>query len=181
MTEQTFNTGDKIIILQAGIKDASLLARICANTFAQTFAADNTPEDMAAYLAGNLTAVKIAAEFDEPGAVFFLAYMDDQPAGMAKMGRSHQTDAPQEKKSMELERLYILPSFQGKRIGTALMQHCIAYAKHKGCDAMWLGVWEHNAKAQQFYASYGFTRYGEHIFQLGSDAQTDWLMMLELN
>lgn len=181
MTKQTFNKENSIIILHSGVKDAAILAHICAETFSQTFAADNSPADMEAYLSTHLTPEKIAAEFDAPGAAFFIAYLDGVPAGMAKMGRTEKPDAPAQKNSIELERLYILPKYQGKGIGAALMHHCIVYAKDLSCDTIWLGVWEYNAKAQQFYASYGFIRYGEHIFQLGSDAQTDWLMKLELN
>jgi ribosomal protein S18 acetylase RimI-like enzyme len=180
MTKQEINKQGGIIILQAGVKDAAIIAHIGAETFAQTFAADNKPEDMAAYLGANLTADSIAAEFDEPGAIFFIAYYDGHPAGMAKMGTSLKPDMPQGAKCIELERLYILPEFQGYRIGAALMDHCIVYAKDANCDVMWLGVWEHNPKAQRFYKRYGFVRYSEHIFQLGSDAQTDWLMKLEL-
>ena len=46
---------------------------------------------------------------------------------------------------------------------------------------MWLGVWEFNPRAQAFYEKYGFYEVGRHIFQLGSDPQTDLLMQKDLN
>ena len=41
---------------------------------------------------------------------------------------------------------------------------------------MWLGVWERNWRAQAFYRKWEFTVVGDHVFLLGSDAQTDLLM-----
>jgi ribosomal protein S18 acetylase RimI-like enzyme len=57
-----------------------------------------------------------------------------------------------------------------------LLQSCIDEARRTGHRTMWLGVWERNRRAQAFYRKWGFHTVGEHIFQLGSDAQTDWLM-----
>ena len=49
-------------------------------------------------------------------------------------------------------------------------------AKKKGHRTLWLGVWEHNARARAFYSKWSFREVGEHIFQLGADSQTDILM-----
>jgi RimJ/RimL family protein N-acetyltransferase len=45
---------------------------------------------------------------------------------------------------------------------------------------MWLGVWEYNPRAQRFYEKNGFRPVGQHVFQLGSDPQTDLLKQREL-
>jgi ribosomal protein S18 acetylase RimI-like enzyme len=45
---------------------------------------------------------------------------------------------------------------------------------------MWLGVWEENPRAIRFYQKLGFVEFGEHIFQLGDDAQRDVLMKKKL-
>ena len=60
------------------------------------------------------------------------------------------------------------------------MDECIAIAKAKNRDYIWLGVWERNFKAIKFYERFGFKKFGEHEFVLGDDVQTDWLMALEL-
>ncbi|NLA43929.1 GNAT family N-acetyltransferase, partial [Candidatus Saccharibacteria bacterium] len=43
------------------------------------------------------------------------------------------------------------------------------------------GVWEHNDKAIRFYEKLGFRPFGEHLFMLGSDPQTDLLMRLDVS
>ena len=73
-------------------------------------------------------------------------------------------------------RLYAGREFIGKGVGAALMRRCLDEAARLECDVIWLGVWEHNKRAQDFYRRWKFTDAGSHIFQVGSDAQTDLLM-----
>ena len=51
----------------------------------------------------------------------------------------------------------------------------------RGCDVVWLGVWERNPRAISFYRKVGFAEVGEHVFQLGSDPQRDVVMALTLD
>ena len=81
---------------------------------------------------------------------------------------------------MEIERLYVFKKFHDKKIGAALMQSCIDVALKQKCEIIWLGVWEHNAKAISFYEKWGFTKFGSHDFILGDDIQKDFLMMKDL-
>jgi GNAT superfamily N-acetyltransferase len=79
-----------------------------------------------------------------------------------------------------LLRLYTRKEWIGCGVGAALMQACIDEAKQRGCDTLWLGVWEHNARARAFYGRWGFQQAGSHIFQLGDDPQTDFLLQRAL-
>lgn len=167
-------------IISATKQDAKLLAELGAEIFYKTFASQNSAENMQLYLAETFTEEKLLTEFDEPGALFFLAYTDGKPAGYAKLGNKRAPEAIGEQSNIELERLYVHPDFQNRKIGFCLMQHCIAIAKEQGRKILWLGVWEHHPKAIRFYERVGFEKFGEHIFQLGNDSQTDWLMKLEL-
>jgi ribosomal protein S18 acetylase RimI-like enzyme len=81
---------------------------------------------------------------------------------------------------MEIVRLYVLPESIGHGIGARLMQECIDTATSRGFETLWLGVWERNGRAIQFYQKWGFEEVGSHIFQLGSDAQTDLIMQKPL-
>ena len=60
-------------IRHATAADAALLAELGARTFAETFAADNRPEDMAAYLASAFSVEQTAAELSDPRATWLLA------------------------------------------------------------------------------------------------------------
>ena len=159
--------------------DAEVLLSLGRKTFTQTFAAQNTEADMKAYLAQNFTLAKIREELKASGTTFLLAYVDDQPAGYAKLSQNQNLQLPNAKQA-ELERIYVLQKFQGQQVGKALFELCIALAKQAGDEVLWLGVWEHNQKAIQFYQKLGFQQFGQHIFMLGSDAQNDFLLKLDL-
>lgn len=167
-------------IRQAGKADAKLLAELGAEIFYKTFAAVNNPADMALYLEQTFTEEKLRGEFNEPGAIFFLAYVDSAVAGYAKLGMKRAPAAIANVPCIELERLYVHPLYQKQKVGYRLIQHCIETAKAQGNKILWLGVWEHHPTAIRFYERVGFLRFGEHVFQLGNDAQTDWLMKLDI-
>ena len=82
--------------------------------------------------------------------------------------------------AVEIERIYVLKEFQRKRIGQQMLAKTIELAKDKGAEYIWLGVWEKNIKAIRFYEKHGFEKFGEHVFMLGNDKQTDHLMKLVL-
>jgi len=63
------------IIRRAVSADAHLLAEIGARTFSETFAANNTPEDMAAYVAASFNPVQLEGELGDSR--FYLPYRRD--------------------------------------------------------------------------------------------------------
>ncbi|GAA4792702.1 hypothetical protein GCM10023231_21090 [Olivibacter ginsenosidimutans] len=54
-------------------------------------------------------------------------------------------------------------------------------AKQRKTRYIWLGVWEDNQRAIQFYKKNGFITFDKHVFTLGNDKQTDIMMKLQLN
>jgi ribosomal protein S18 acetylase RimI-like enzyme len=78
--------------------------------------------------------------------------------------------------AIEIVRLYAEQSAIGKGVGSALMRSVVDLGREKGKKWIWLGVWEHNHRAIAFYTKWGFEKFGDHPFILGSDTQTDWWM-----
>lgn len=118
----------------------------------------------------------LAGELFDPDTIFLVAELDGETAGYAKFKLDAREEGIQGERPIELCRLYALDKFIGKGIGRALMLEFFAIASDLNRDVAWLGVWEFNYRAQKFYEKFGFTKCGEHVFQLASDAQTDWLM-----
>ena len=156
--------------------DANLLAELGARTFLETFAADNTSEDMAAYLASNFNLAQQTAELAHPASMFLIAEVDGVAAGYAKLHAGEPAKGIEGAKPIELVRLYASREWLGRGVGQALMRACLDEARRAGYETIWLGVWERNARAQAFYRKWDFRVVGEHIFQLGSDPQRDILM-----
>lgn len=165
-----------ITILSASNLHADIITRLSHTTFTETFAHCNSEEDMAMYIANDMSQERINGELLDPDNTFFIAFVNDTPAGFAKVRSSKNPAELAGQKAMEIERLYVLAQFHGHKIGAALMQHCLDTATLSGCSTVWLGVWEHNQKAIAFYQQWEFTFFGQHIFTLGTDDQTDLLM-----
>jgi ribosomal protein S18 acetylase RimI-like enzyme len=174
------NCTGMLSIITAGTEHASLLSKLSTITFFDTYSNYNTPENMTKYCDNNFTTEQLATQLIEPNTVFFIAFFNGMPAGFTKMRRAENPEELIGKKHIEVERIYVLKDFQGKKIGYELIQRCIEYATQSHFEVIWLGVWQQNAKALAFYQKIGFTIFSKHSFLLGDDDQTDWLMKLEL-
>lgn len=169
-----------LFIRYATKDDAALIADISRQTFYDTFAADNTREDMEKFLGEQFTKGRLMLEVGSPGNEFLLAYKGDAVAGYVKLREGKVPMELKGKNTLEIARLYVIKEFIGERVGAQLMQRSLEIAKDKGKDVIWLGVWEKNERAINFYHKFGFEKFGECDFLLGNDLQQDWLMKKEL-
>jgi ribosomal protein S18 acetylase RimI-like enzyme len=168
-------------IRRAEAKDAGLLAQLGALTFRETFAADNSAEDMDAYLASAFGVAQQASELADPNSTIYIAERNGVAVGYAMLRSGSGLDSVTGAKPIELVRLYVSREQIGLGVGAALMERCISEASRQGYQTMWLGVWEHNHRAQVFYRKWNFRAVGTHTFQLGQDAQTDLVMARSLS
>jgi ribosomal protein S18 acetylase RimI-like enzyme len=160
--------------------DAMMLSELGAKTFHDTFAKDNTPENISLYMKNSFSKEIQLHELSRPDIVFLIAELEDEPVGYAKLRMNSNDESVKGKKVMEIERIYTSQEYIGKGVGKELMKACINEARQKGCDSLWLGVWEKNRRAIDFYAKWGFQEVGTHIFMLGDDPQRDFVMELNL-
>jgi len=169
-----------IEIRPAAFTDMPVLRDLAIETQISTFGEANTHENMAEFIALNYNLPQLQKEWAEPGSIYTMAWEGDQAAGFYRLRLSEEVNHLLGKNSIELQRLYVTKAFQGKKVGALMMQHTIEYARNKGFEWLWLGVWERNIKAQHFYTKWGFARFSQHTFYMGQDAQTDWLLKLKL-
>lgn len=162
----------------ATVEDVELICLISAKTFVETYGEQNTPENLQKYLDERFNTKQISAEILTSETVFLLVEVNNVTIGYAKMRINSAENA--DPKAIEMERIYIEKAFHGQKFGALLMKKCMDIALGKGYHSLWLGVWECNLKAITFYEKWGFEIFGTHIFQLGNDAQTDYLMIKKL-
>jgi diamine N-acetyltransferase len=165
-----------LMVRRASLEDASLLAELGARTFSETFAADNTPHDMTAYLAANFNLAQQTAQLNDRASTFLIAEVTGLAVGYAQLHAGAPAEGVAGPRPIELVRLYVSSEWLGRGVGEALMRACVDEARQTGHGTIWLGVWEQNGRAQAFYRKWDFHAVGEHVFQLGSDAQRDILM-----
>jgi diamine N-acetyltransferase len=165
-----------IYIRTANSSDAILLSEFGAKTFSDSFAADNRAEDMQAYLAAAFSPEKQAEEVADPASLFLIAEIEGVTAGYARLLEGSYPEVVTGSRPIELVRIYAGKEWIGHGVGAALMEACLQEASQRGCDMIWLGVWERNERALAFYRKWGFQAVGKQTFLLGSDLQTDVVM-----
>jgi ribosomal protein S18 acetylase RimI-like enzyme len=169
-----------VSIRKISIKDLDELQRISCQTFHETFAAVNSEENMSKYLQEELSAAKLLTELGNPDSAFFFAEENNEVIGYLKLNFGNAQTELKDASAVEIERIYVLAAHQGKQIGKLLYQQAIQAAKEIKAEYVWLGVWEENRKAINFYHKNGFVEFDKHIFYLGDDAQTDIMMKLQI-
>lgn len=160
----------------ATIKDAKVISAISKQTFYEAFHLQNTKVDMDLFLENNFNVTETEQEIANTANTFYLAYQNNKLCAYAKVVDSNNPKEIPNKNTLRISRIYVLDKFIGKGVGKALMHLCLEKAKSLNKTIIWLGVWEQNIAAINFYKRFGFAQFGTETFVLGNDSQTDWLM-----
>ena len=168
-------------IRKANTQDIGKLKEIGRLTFFETFSSDNSEENMNEYLKNGFSTEKLNNELSDPNAEFYFCELKGEVIGYLKVNSGQSQTELKDNKAFEIERIYVLKEFHGKKAGQLLYDKALELAKSRRADYVWLGVWEENPRAIRFYEKNGFVAFDKHIFKLGEDEQTDIMMKLELN
>ena len=169
-----------IEIIKITIIDINQLQKIGRETFYETFSESNTEENMRNYLETGFSIDKITTELNDENAEFYFAKIENNVIGYLKLNFGASQTELKSEKAIEIERIYVLKEYHGQKVGQILYDKAIEIAKKKNAEFVWLGVWEENPRAINFYKKNGFIEFDKHIFKLGDDEQTDIMMKLNL-
>lgn len=169
-----------ISIIKITTEDVKALQSISRQTFYETFAESNSEKNMRHYLEDNLSIEKLTSELSNKNAEFYFSTDNNDVIGYLKLNFGASQTELKEEQSVEIERIYVLNAYHGKKVGQLLYDKAIEVAKERKALYVWLGVWEENARAISFNKKNGFVEFDKHIFRLGDDEQTDIMMRLEL-
>jgi GNAT superfamily N-acetyltransferase len=148
------------------------LAAVAAHTFPLACPPSVTPENIASFIAANLSAARFADFLADPDRAIVTAHVDERIVGYAMLIRSDS--------GVELSKLYVVPDQHGTGAATALMDAALDAASQWGAHRVWLGVNQKNQRAQRFYTKSGFTISGTRTFRLGVHIENDYVMVREL-
>jgi len=163
-------------IRQLTLADAETLQALSVETFQDTFAAQNTAANMTAFLTSAYNLPKLKKELQQPGSRFYFIELDGQPLGYLKLNVDPAQSEVMGADNLEIERIYIRPTQKHQGLGSQFLKFAIELARTEGKTGVWLGVWEHNEPAKRFYQKWGFERFSQHDFVMGTDTQTDFLL-----
>nr|WP_199158370.1 GNAT family N-acetyltransferase [Pedobacter sp. ASV2] len=167
---------ETITIVQAMLEDISKLQEIGRTTFSETFAHENSEENIRNYLEQSFSIDKLTAELSNPDSEIYFAMNGEKVIGYLKINIGNAQTETLNDGAFEIERIYVLKEFHGKKVGQMLYQKAIELAHAINASYVWLGVWEENHRAKRFYEKNGFITFDKHAFWLGDDEQTDLMM-----
>lgn len=168
-------------IRNVNIQDIEKLKGIGERTFTETFSSDNSEENITEYLDNGFSTEKLKTELTDINAEFYFAELKGRVIGYLKVNSGQSQTEIKDKNYLEIERIYVLKEYHGKKVGQLLYEKAIKIAKSKNAEYVWLGVWEKNPRAIRFYEKNGFVAFDKHIFKLGNDKQTDIMMKLKID
>jgi len=170
------NNNTDITVTKVKLTDIDLLQEIGKRTFIQTFSDANNEDNMKAYLAEGFSKEKLLSELCNDESEFYFATVENNIVGYLKVNTGQAQTEQQCPQALEIERIYVLQEFHGRKVGQLLYEKALTLAQLKEASFVWLGVWENNLRAINFYQKNGFVAFDQHIFQLGDDKQTDIMM-----
>jgi diamine N-acetyltransferase len=162
-----------INIIRCNHEDLDVLQVISIETFNDTFKEQNSPKNMKAYLDKAFNTKQLQSELSNDSSAFYFIYSDDKLAGYLKININEAQSEKMTDESLEVERIYIRKDFQKEGLGKHLMNEAIKIASLRNKKIIWLGVWEKNLKAIEFYKKNGFVQTGVHSFHMGDEEQKD--------
>jgi diamine N-acetyltransferase len=158
--------------------DAASYSAFAERLFRDTYSEGYEPEDIEDYVSHSFNEAQQIAELDEPGGRVLV--IEDPQDGLLGYAHLRQTPAPPAlhgRSGVEISRFYIDKPWHGRGIARVLMSACIAEARSRGADALWLLVYQENPRAIAFYEKCGFQRSGTQPFKLGRRVDQDWVMV----
>ena len=160
---------------KATIAACALIQKLAQQTFPVTYRDILTPEQIAYMMEWMYAPASIRRQMEEEGHVYLLAYDACEAAGYVSV--QQQGDD-----LFHLQKIYVLPSYQGAHCGSFLFREAVRYIKEvrpSSCR-MELNVNSCN-KALHFYEHMGMRKLREGDFPIGNGYyMNDYIMGMEL-
>ncbi len=176
------------------LSQVELLQNLAIKTYQETFSDSNSEALLQQYYKESLNQEKLSKQLQNTNSEFYFLYValttsegqsesnntDAKLAGFLKLNVDDAQTDIHDPNALEVEKIYILKDFLSQGLGKELISFAIERANKKDKKYLWLGVWEHNFPALNFYYKMGFEQFGEHDFNMGGDIQTDLLLKRHL-
>ncbi len=167
-------------LYKCGPEDLNQVISIGRETYYDTFQAMNSAETMQKYLDESFSRTKMEKELNNPDSSFYFLYDQGSLVGYIKINAAPSQTDINDKDSLELERIYVKNRFKGYGYGRFLIEQTFGIARERGCRYVWLGVWEKNTAAIDFYRKMGFVMVDQHPFRMGDEIQNDFVLKKSL-
>jgi len=160
--------------------EAELLHELARDTFPLACPVSTTPEAIASFIAEHLSVASFTGYLADASCTLLIGDVDGQPAGYVLLRAQEPSDpdvaqALTVRPSLELSKCYVLSSFHGAGVASALIEASRDWARENGFAALWLGVNNENVRANRFYEKMGFAIVGTKKFLVGERWEDDFV------
>lgn len=162
-----------LLIRPATPDDAAPLARFAAQAFTDTYRGLDDEQEIADYVAEHFAVEVMAGVIADPACTTLLARVADELTGYAVLRAKPAPACVSGAAPLQLWRLYLGQAFTGRGLGAQLMAAVRAEARRRGARTLWLGVYDRNVRAVEFYKRFGFAQVGTSEFLFGGRIYSD--------
>lgn len=165
-----------MLVSKVEIDGLDTLRSFAERTFRIAFEPYNDPVRFEEYCQKAFSTEQFRKEMEHPESSFWWAWEGDTLAAYLKLNFDKHPQGLSSSQTVQVERLYVEPGLQGRRLGERMLDFAFEKATERGVEWLWLSVWQENPPAVRFYERCGYEIFGTKTFWLGEEAQTDWLM-----
>ena len=162
-------------IRKATTNDIPLIHEMAWVVFPHTYKEILTPEQIDYMMEWMYSEDSLHKQMEKDGHIYYLAFKEDDPAGYLSI-------QPEGEHVFHLQKIYVLPSFQGMKLGKQLFEQAIKAIKelHPAPCQMRLNVNRQN-KALAFYERMGMVKVDEGDFPIGNGYyMNDFIMGMDI-
>ena len=162
-------------IRKATTEDCALIRKLAWQVFPETYKDILAPAQIDYMMEWMYSEENIRKQMEEEGHVYLLAYEECDAAGYVSV-------QPEGEGLFHLQKIYVLPYYQGAHCGSFLFREAIKYIKavHPAPCTMELNVNRHN-KALHFYEHMGMRKVREGDFPIGNGYyMNDYIMGIDI-
>jgi tRNA (guanine37-N1)-methyltransferase len=171
-------------IATATVADAARVATLGARLFTEAYGPTHPEPELGRYLARSFGVDRMTAELADGGTEFFIV-QDEAGADIGYAYLRESREVPPSgvvgRRPFEIARFYVDETWHGRGVAPALMAACVAAARARQADVLWLATWEPALRAQAFYRRMGFEVVGTTKFLFGDVLEDDVLMAKRLD
>lgn len=174
-----------VSIRRAEPGEGALLHELAAATFGLACPPGTPAEAIEDFLLAQLSAERFEAFLADPDRELLVATSSRRFCGYSMLifGEPSDPDVAAvvtARPTVELSKFYLVAGSHGTGLAAELMAATVDSARLRGATSAWLGVNEHNPRANRFYEKCGFAIVGNKRFLLGGRWEDDFVRELAL-
>jgi ribosomal protein S18 acetylase RimI-like enzyme len=131
------------------------------------------------YNLSNYPKERLLNEIKNETSAFIIAKIGKETVGYLKINCKGLESTVKENNVLEIELLYIFPTYRGKGIGEKFFQKAYEFSMQCNAKHLWASVNDKNAEAIQFYNNVGMRKFATRMNNFHDEPYNDLLLKIK--